>query len=242
MPMGQFLYHGQGVAVDGGITSPVSQTVDGHAKCSLPDNNSGHYSAHHDGLTIPEILSYGACYSSVVAMPEDSGGFFRTEIRTTITNLNVSGAIQLQADRITMGMVTVYRRHWYDNGAVHAKRSRTLPIGCSFGSLMINGQPAASWLPAPFFYSGDKRESYLHGDEPDASIDSEIQAAVDGSDSRFVYIPDFGRIFFGEWGITKGSDSEDVHQLSMLRLALGSPVKGVMLFDSGQGDGHPTPP
>jgi hypothetical protein len=241
MSMQEFLYHGGAAAVEGQITSPGPYTIDGHARCGLPNPRAGRYQGQHGGQTIPGILSYGPCSTEVIAIEEDVDGFFRTEVRATVENLKVLGDFPLSADRITMGLVSVYRRHWYDRGTPHARRVRVLPMDCSLGSLTVNGRPAGEWLPAPFRYSKDRCEAHLRGDDPDASIDDDIQKAIAGSGSRFVQIANFGRIYFGEWGIGTGA-SQHIHKLTMLRLALGSPVTGTVTVSTGQGDGSPTPP
>ncbi|MFN7995093.1 MAG: hypothetical protein U0Q18_15910 [Bryobacteraceae bacterium] len=242
MPSKDFLYHGHAVAVRGEITRPIQHVVEGHARCGIPDRNPGHYTAEHPGHTIPEILTHGPCHTEVRALPEDEMGYFRTEVRGSLENLQVLGDFRLTADRITLGIVSVYRRHWSAHENPSVRRVRVLPIDCSLGNLSVNGRLANEWLPAPFHYSAAKREAYLMGDNPDPQVESEIQDAVGSSAARFIHIPNFGRIFFGEWGIGPQGASQDVHEISMLRLAMGSPVGGNLLFLTGQGDGAPPPP
>ena len=242
MPIKGFLYHGQAVAAQGQITRPVSDTITGHAPCALPDRQAGNPRATHPGYTIAGVLSYGACHSEVHAMQEDSDGFFRTEVHSTVENLEVLGEFPLRADRISMGLVSVYRRHWFDRPTPHADHARVLPIDCSLGNLLVNGSPANDRLPAPFHFSAAQREAYLHGDDPDPVTEAAIQAAMAASAARFVRIPNFGRIYFGEWGTAGTGVSQHIHQLTMLRLAMGSPVGGEMKFALGEDDGLPDPP
>jgi hypothetical protein len=238
MPLKEFLHHGQAVGVEGEITMPIQHVVAGHARCGLPGRKAGRYEAQHPGHTIPGILSYGLCHTEVKAMDADGEGFFRTEVRATVEDLSVLGDSQLRADRIAMGLVSVYGRHWHDRGAPAA---RVLPFECSFGNLTVNGRPAAEWLPAPFRYSAAQREAYLRGDDADPAMEAEIRQAIAGSAARFVHIPNFGRIFFGVWETGAGG-SQHVHRLTMLQLRLGSPVKGTMSFSTGENDGEPPPP
>jgi hypothetical protein len=240
--MKEFQYYGKAFAVDGQITHPVSQVIDGHARCGLPDRNPGNYTGQHDGHAVPNILSYGACRTEINATHEDADGFFRTEIHATVDDLKVVGDFPLSVDRIAMGMVTVYRRHWYEGQNPPVMSVRVLPIDCSLGDLIVSGKPAAEFLPPPFSYSQAKREAYLRGDQPDPQIEADIHQAIAGSASRFVSIPNFGRIFFGEWTITGDGASQHAHRISMLRLALGSPVKANLTYSSGDGDGSPPPP
>ena len=242
MPIKGFLYHGQAVAAQGQITRPVSHTIEGHAQCALPDRKAGHPSAQHPGHTIAGILSYGACHSEVKAMEEDADGFFRTEVRSTLENLQVVGEFPLSADRITLGLVSVYRRHWYERQTPYAGHARVLPIDCNLGNLSVNGRAGNEWLPAPFHFSAAQREAYLRDDDPDPVTEAAVQAAIAGSASRFVQVPNFGRIYFGEWSISGTAASQHIHGLTMLRLAMGSPVGGQMKFVRAENDGMPDPP
>jgi hypothetical protein len=242
MPIKGFLYHGHAVAAHGQITRPVSHIIDGHAQCALPDRKAGHHNAQHGGFAIAGILSYGACRSEIKAMEEDSNGFFRTEVRSTVENLRVVGEFPLSADRISMGLVSVYRRHWFNRETPHAGHARVLPIDCSLGNLSVNGRAANERLPAPFHFSAAQREAYLHDDDTDPATEAAIETAMAGSASRFVHIPNFGRIYFGEWTKAGTAASQHVHRLTMLRLAMGSPVGGQMRFVLGEGNGVPDPP
>jgi hypothetical protein len=242
MPIKGFLYHGRAVAAGGQITRPVSHMIEGHAHCALAHRQAGYPSSQHPGYTIAGILSYGACRSEIKAMEEDADGFFCTEVRSTVENLKVVGEFPLSADRITMGLVSVYRRDWFERQTPHGGHARVLPIDCSLGNLTVNGRAASYWLPAPFHFGAAQREAYLRDDDPDPATEAAVQAALAGSASRFVHIPNFGRIYFGEWSTGGTAASQHVHRLTMLRLAMGSPVGGQMRFASGEGDGLPDPP
>jgi hypothetical protein len=104
----------------------------------LADRQAGQPAATHPGYTIAGILSDGACRSEVNAMKEDSDGFFRTEIRATVENLKVDRVFPLSADRISMGLVSGYRHHWFDRQSPHAAHARVLPMDYSLGSLSVN--------------------------------------------------------------------------------------------------------
>ena len=215
--------------------------IDGHAHCTWP-NPKDEPSAQHPGDAIKGILSYGACYSEVKTIKEDTRGFFRTEVRSTVENLKVEGDYPLSADRITTGLVTVYRRQWYEERNPPVSQTRVLPIDCTLGSLSVNGRPANTWLPAPFHYDQSKREDYLHAEQPDPAIEAEVQQAMAGSASRSVKVPNFGTIYFGEWVTAADAESQHVPQLTMLRLAMGSPVGGHMMFAKVEDGGRPDPP
>jgi len=235
MPFKQYLYHGQASAFEADIWEPGPHKVD-HARCGLPDQNHGKYNARQDPFQIPNVLSHSGCTSEVVALPEDKDGFFRTEIRSSVANLSVEDGI-LTADRVTLGLVTLYKRRWFDSGKPHAARTRVIPYGCRIENLKVKGEPVKDYLPAPFHYSTDACDAYLRGDDPNAQMEAEIRQAIAGSPSRFLYVKNFGRIFFGEWTLLPGTNWHPIHQISMLRLALGSPQTGGGSAGGGQGGG-----
>jgi hypothetical protein len=237
MPMKDYLYHGQAYGVDAQITNPGPFKLDGHGKCALPDGKAGRYTGSHPGFSMPSGLSHGACATEVHAMPEDKDGFFRTEIRSTIENLRVDGKTVLSVDRVVFGMVTVYRRDWYDRPGPHAKRTRVLPLDCSFTNFTLSGTALAAPLPAPFYYSADQREAYLTADEPDSAMDAEVRQAIVDSPSRCIYMRHFGRIFFGEWILLPNQTWQPIHQIAMLRMAFSTPPSGSGTGGGGQGGG-----
>ena len=236
MPMKEYLYHGHAVGFQADIWEPGPHKIEGHARCGLPDRKPGHYEAHLEPFEIAGLISHGGCDSEVKAHAEDNEGYFRTEVTATLKKLNVEGGV-LTAERIELGMVTLYRRHWFDNGKPHAKRVRVMPYGCSIVDLRVKGAPYPDFLPAPFHYSKDRAEAYLRGDDPDPEVDAEIRQAITGSPSRFLYVKNFGRIFFGEWTLLPGEDWHPIHQISMIRMALGSPQTGGGTGGTGQGGG-----
>ncbi|HUO33089.1 MAG TPA: hypothetical protein VMU80_27995 [Bryobacteraceae bacterium] len=234
--MESYLYHGQAFGFDADIWEPGPHKIDGHARCGLPDKNPGRYTGQQGPFEIPNLISHAGCTSLVHAMKEDSEGFFRTEISATLDDLKIEGDA-LTADRIQFGMVTMYRRHWWDGGKPHSRRVRVVPYGCSIVNLRLKGVPVPDFLPAPFHYSKDRCEAYLRADEPDATVESEILKAITGSPARFMYVKNFGRIFLGEWTLLPNEEWHPIHQISMLRMALGSPQTGNGTGTGGQGDG-----
>ena len=242
MPMQKFLYHGQAYGFDATITEPGPYRLDHHGQCGLPDKNAGDVNGNHPGYSIPNLISHGVCTTSVKAMPEDGRGYCRTEIRATVENLDVEGGV-LTADSINLGIVTVYRRDWYDSGKPHSTRTRVLPFECSLVNLKVKGKTVNPNLPAPFHYSDKQRESYLTADTPDVSVDADIRQSIIESPTRFIHVPNFGRIFFGEWTLLPNDDwHSHVHQISMVRLLLGSPQTGGGSGSGGSGGGSPDPP
>ena len=235
MPMKQYLYHGQAVGFNADIWEPGPHKVD-HAVSSVPDKKAGHYKAQQDSFEIPGVLSHGGCTSEVIAHPEDKEGFFRTEVHATLNGLNVEGGA-LTVDRIKLGLVSVYRRKWFGNRKPHAKRVRVLPYGCSIMNLKVKGQAVKDYLPAPFHYSTDRCETYLRGDDPDPKVEAELRKAITDSPTRLLYVKNFGRIYFGEWTLLPGDDWHPIHQIYMVRMALGSPQSGGTGGGGGQGDG-----
>ncbi|HTQ58279.1 MAG TPA: hypothetical protein VMI94_27645 [Bryobacteraceae bacterium] len=238
MPMESYLYHGQALGFEADIWEPGPHKVDGHACCGLPDKKPGVYTGTQGPFEISGLISHGGCTTKVHAMEENKDNYFRTEVHATLKDLNVEKGA-LTADEVTLGMVSVYRRHWFDNGKWHARRVRVIPYGCKIVNLRLNGVPVPNFLPAPFQYSVDRCETYLHADEPDKEVDAELRDAVVTSPSRFLYVKNFGRIYFGEWTLLPSENWHPIHQITMVRMALGSPQTGSSGGPGGQNDGTP---
>jgi hypothetical protein len=237
-----FNYHGHAVGMNGSIHKPVQHVVDNHGHSGADNLTPGTpYSGTHASHEVAGVLSYERCDTSVAAMPEKDG-YFRTEVRSTMLNLQVMGDVSLSAARIVTGMVSVYRRQWYGQPGPQAYRARVLPLDCLFENVKMNGIPIAPPMPAPFTYSPLKRETYLSSDNPDPAIDAEVRATIGNNASRCYYIPNFGRIFFCEWTVVPGDTWHLVHQISMVRLAMGSPTVADLVVPSAMVNGHPIPP
>ena len=101
----------------------------------------------------------------------------------------------------------------------------------------MKGAPVKDYLPAPFHYSTDRCETYLRGDDPDATVDAEIRDAITSSESRLLYVKNLGRIFFGQWTLLPSEDWHPIHQIYVVRMALGSPQSGSGGGGGGQTDG-----
>src|ERR1039457_1750817 len=104
-------------------------------------------------------------------------------------------------------------------------------------NLRVKGEPVKDYLPAPFHYSTDRCEAYLRGDDPDPAAEAEIRKAMTDSPTRFRYVKNFGRIFFGEWTLLPGETWHPIHQIYMVRMALGSRQAGNGGGSGGQTDG-----
>jgi hypothetical protein len=234
---GPYKYHGLAWGVDADITDPGPYRLNRHGKSQLPDQNPGQYKGKHAGHEMAGGLSHGPCTTEVHAMPEDSKGFFRTEITATLQNLVVDGKVKFSVDRVTLGIVSVYRRRWYDRKTPHARRTRVLPFECKLQNALIDGKPLKLVLPRPFHYSEEQREDYLTKDTPNPKMDAEVRAAIASSPSRSIYVPNFGRIFYGEWTLLPGATWNTIHQIAMVRMAFGSPPSGGGTGPGGQGGG-----
>jgi len=235
MGMGKFLYHGQAVGFSADIWEPGPHTVPGHASCGVHGEQAGNDQKEEGDFEIPDLVKHSGCKSSVSAKEVDAG-HFRTEVKSSLYGLNVEKGV-LTADEITLGIVSVYRSTWWDNGRLDARRVRVVPYGCKIVNLRFHGVPVPNFLPAPFQYSKDRCDDYLENDKPDATVEAEIRDAITNSASRFMYVKNFGRIFLGEWTLLPGDNWRPTHQITMLRMALGSPQTGSGSGGSGQGGG-----
>lgn len=245
MPMERYKYHAVAIGATGIITRPGPYPIDDHARTELMNENAGHFEQRLGRFEIPNILSYDACYAQVTGHAE-ADGVFRTDLTATVENLQLkddsTGQTVFQSDKVVLGIVSVYRREWYGDGQPNSKLPRVLPIECSLGNVKVKGHdPAELALPAPFLYPADRREAYLRSDPPDPAVESDIAAAILTNSSRFIYIPNFGRIFFGQWEQRNTAEGHQVHAMALLRFRLGSPAEGDVTIPAGEGDGAPTP-
>ncbi len=237
MPMKKYLYHGQAFGVDADITDPGPYKLDHHAKCALTDGQPGNPTGSHTGFDMPGGLSHGACSTSIQADPIDDQGFIRTVVRSTVENLTVDGLSKLKIDSVNLGIISVYRKKWFDMPVPHAKRTRVLPLECSLVNPTLNGEPLDLTLPAPFHYSEEQRKAYLEADVPDPRIDAEVRQTIIDSPNRSIYIPHFGRIFFGEWTLLPNETWNPIHQIHMVRMVFSTPPAGGGAGGGGQGGG-----
>jgi len=239
-----YTYHARAIGFDGKITEPEQVDISNHGLrewVDKTDPGSDPKNGNYDPFSGCSILKHGGGTTSVVAHPED-GGFFRTEITSDLLNLNVEdGAFTV--GKIHLGMVTMYKRGWYDSGQPWARRARVLPVGCTIENAKIMGVPVdiSQVLPAPFFYSAAQCEDYFRTDQPDAKIENDIRATIAASNATYIRVKNFGRIYFGAWNVILGSNFQSVHRISMVRLALGSPGGGDGTGGGGEGNGTGIP-
>jgi hypothetical protein len=238
MPLGKFLYHGQAVGFQADIWEPGPHKVDGHARCGWHDTKSGTDTAEQGAFAISNLISHAGCNSTVQSKDPDGEGYYRTEVTSTLKGLNVENGA-LTVDEITLGLVSMYKADWFDSGTPHARRVRVVPYGCKIVNLRINGAPYPNFLPAPFQYSKDRCETYLRAANPDPGMEADICQAITDSPNRFIYVKNFGRIFLGEWTLLPGESWQPIHQITMLRMALGSPQTGGGSSGGGQNGGGP---
>ncbi len=236
MPLETYVYHGQAHGFDADIWEPGPHKVEPHAPSAIPDKKPGKYDNTGDPFEIPGLISHGGCCTTVHGMEEDGEKFFRTEVRATLKDLNVENGV-LTADEITLGLVSQYRRHWWDSGKPHARRVRVIPCGCKIVNLRVRGIPVPDFLPPAFHYSKEQCDAYLRGDDPDHHVETQLRKAIFDSPSRFMYVKNFGRIYLGEWTLLPGEDWHIIHQITMIRLALGSPQTGGSSGSTGQTNG-----
>jgi len=230
-----YVYHGTAHGLNGRIMKPSHIPMVNHGGCggSNLQPSAQPHTVTHPAFSVPGVLSHGGCTCSVHAQPE-KGGIFRTEVQAEIKDLHLEGDVSFSAGRIKLGMVSVYNAKWSPGD----QRARVLPMECVFENVMMNGMPMFPSMPAPFNYSADQREAYLAGKDPDQRMDQQVRETIASSPSRSYYIPNFGRIYFCEWTVAPGDTWHLVHQISMVRLAMGSPIALDGTGGGGTTNGH----
>jgi hypothetical protein len=234
-----YTFHGTAFGLNGRIMKPNPAPMQNHGGCggtNLDPNKE--YTGSYAPFSVPGVLSHDGCTCSVKTIVDKGKTYFRTEVRAEIVNLQTQGDIPFSVGRIKLGMVSVYRPAWDPN----YRRVRVLPMECAFENVMMGNMPSWPALPGPFNYSAKARESYLNDQAPDSGIDQEVRDTIASSASRSYYIPNFGRIFFCEWTVMPGDGWHWVHQISMVRLAMGSPIALDGSGGGGTTNGSPTGP
>lgn len=263
-----FWFRGNAVAFGGRISSPVCETLDALGSAVLPPTG-GFASATAGPFNHRNIASFERATSTVAGRlsAHENGETYDTQVTVAIEGLNVLDMVT--ADRVVARLTSSHPRDkndpemlptgsYFENLRIagipiearpHAELLRAgnyveLSRVCAerFPDPSGGGErqappvsPMPDWKPgapspvfedrfllAPLFDAGDEKVLSTAG-------------AVAG-DPRGIHVPGFGTIYVGEYLISRFS-----RRLTMLRIELGCPVKGTIMFGNGETNGslHP---
>ena len=194
-------------------------------------------------------ISFGPCTVTIDAS-DDGNGVYTTTVTTSVQNLNVKGFVTV--DLLEGGLVTQYRREWYDTR--REKVARVAPLPVKFQNLKVCGEDYSPILQLPehFQYDATQRQRLL--DDPSTPNDpQEIAQAptfprrvpaqncefeVSG-DTRRIRIANFGIVSFADWKWTDTGKS--AHRLTLIGLDLRNPGGGGGGTVDGNGSPYPPP-
>lgn len=201
-------------------------------------------SATYPGLSRGGI-SFGPCTVKIEAK-DNGNGEYTTVVTTSIQNFNVKGFVT--ADLLEGGLVTHYRREWYDGPK--QKTARITPLPAKFENLKVGGVDYSPILQLPehFHHDDGRRQLYLNdvasnnnpvAIAPDPSYPRRIQGqnceVEVSADTRRIRIANFGIVYFADW---KWQDTgKSAQHLTLVGLDLRNPGGG----GGGTVDGNGSP-
>lgn len=235
----RFLYRAQAVGLAATFQKPFAENVGSLASTALAVTG-GVTSAREANFKYRDILSFSLAETHLEGNAGSEPGVFTTLTTTTVENLNVRNV--LMADRIVLRMSS---RHFMDHSepvfTFLGSQIENLRLGGSPVDIKNDGEVLAEWDTFSKARGG-YRKRYPARKDPGSTLPLSIIAAVSApsgmvAEGNRIDFPDFGSIYLGEVFIKEGK-----RRLTMMRLALGSPVRGDVTIADGDGNGAPIDP
>jgi hypothetical protein len=252
-----FHYHGCGHAFSAQFTRPFHEQVDVQAGAALPPTG-GHGSSSVENFRFRQFISFKRAYTHVSGGYQSGDNSNNTLVTSVVEGLNMMDV--LTADRI---VCRLYSKHPPDdpegNITMHGSNFENLsicgvPVNINLDFGLFEGiQTFAHAQKA--FKSNDKfkrlasdplqtgkalPEQKSHGAFLCSLVEGGgIQTKAPGvkPSSHSIYVPGFGRVFFGEMVISHGTRT-----LTMLRFELGSTTQAGGSGASATSNGKNWPP
>ena len=236
----RFLYRAHAVGLSATFQKPYVENLCSLASTALPITG-GVASAREVNFKYRDILSFCNAETHLVGQETGEPGVHNTLTTTTIEGLNVMNV--LMADRVVLRMAS---KHYMDQTeAVHTF------VGSHIENLRIGGHPVDIKYDAEVLADWDtfsKAKSGFQKRRPDRkdllehtlpmSIISTLSVPPGmASEGNRIDFPEFGSIYLGEVFIKEGQ-----RRITMMRLALGCPVRGDICIADGDGNGQPINP
>ena len=237
--MSSFAFRASAAALGGIFTRPFHEPVPVQA-ASMLASVGGYGSARVENFRFRELVSFRAAYTQVVGneYTGDDGPERSTLVLSVVEGLNILDMVT--ADRIVGRLVSETPRS-------DGSELRWLPAGSYFVNLRIGGhliEPQAhkSLADRPALMAG--RQAF-RGDKGAATCDAverlgvarkadPVRFSMFGAGEHHYTIAGFGEVFLGEYTVGR-----DYRRLTMLRVAMGSPVEGDLSVADLQGNGSP---
>jgi hypothetical protein len=235
----RFLYRAQAVGLGATFQKPYVENIGSLASAALAVTG-GVASGSECEFKYRDILSFGLAKTHLVGNPGTDPGVFSTLTTTMVEWLNVMNV--LMTDRIVMRMAS---RHFMD----YSEPIFTF-LGSHIENLRLGGFPVEIKYDAEVLAEWDTftkakegyRKRYPERKDPGDTVPLSIVAEISAgpgmkTENNRIDFPEFGSIYLGEAFIKRNG-----RRLTMMRLALGCPVRGDVTIADGDGNGAPINP
>lgn len=265
----QFYYHADASPVGGYITHPFEHIITTDASSSLAQAG-GVTTASHEAYRLDPIVSTKNAYSHITGAKNEKTGNWTTLTTSVVEHLNVLEVVTadrivarlgvehpaagytprvsfvgVQFDNLRVNGHRVYPKLNlnlldFDHGRFpdqpHTKNEKFIQKITVHNRRITEAKDVPEWLKARYGWvqSAEEREKrgYIL-----CSLVEEVQGVEDASSvGHVITVPDFGNIFLGELVLDHGA-----FRLTMMRMELGCPAKGIMSFATADSNGYTIP-
>jgi hypothetical protein len=226
--MNRFLYNASALALGGRMTRPFAEVIEAQAATMLPVTG-GYGSARVDKFCYRDLISFESAYSTVVGNEGDDGTV-NTLATVTIEGLNLMGVIT--ADLVVGRLVSAYTGG--DELPAHPGGSHF--VNLRVGGVEVRANPRQDFLTCHRL--SDVKKAHEAAVLKDGSILSTVfeGQGCKGSVPSGIEVPDFGRVYLAEYHAAPRS-----RRLTMIRVEMGSPIRGVLALGDMGGNGSTYP-
>jgi hypothetical protein len=251
----RFLYNAHASGFAGQLTVPFLKTLDSSATSALAVTG-GYSTSRVENRSIEGIVSVGAAYSTATGSYIAEDKRWETLVTATVERLNLMD--QVIANKIIARLVARYPE---DGG-----EPTIIPLGSCFEGLKIAGNPVEVDLDDDAFTSMGAFSQVKKGLQSDKALQERLGVSKASKESvsktdlmvcslvksvsmksrqtleaaptqGSIYVPGFGTVYLAEFVM-----GPKMRRLTMLRVELGSPVRGEMSFGDVYSNGEPWPP
>jgi hypothetical protein len=217
-----FLYHALASGLSGQITLPFQLLIEVQAASALP--MTGGYSASRaEGFRCRDMISFSA--ASTITTGSETTESFETLATATIEGLNIFHIVT--ADRIVARSASKYLKESREYLSTFA--------GSHFENLRIAGKLVEVEI-APERLKRSPRSEKIQFRSVASAIDLDERCGSELCEDGAIYVPGLGRLYFAECLITPL-----YHTISMLRIVLGSGIKGKLSAATASTNGEAMP-
>lgn len=260
----RFLYRSSAVGLSGTISRPFSEVIEVQAGTALP-TTGGHGSSRVEGFRYRDLVSFCSA-TSTVSGSESPEGVHNTLATVTVEGLDIMGVVTAdrvvarlvsehpgEEEALPVLPIGSHFENLRIAGVLVEPRPHGLLMGCA---TFEHIDEACRKTPSPFVdpdggrfssgaaMGGKRRNAAGKGGAPTPEYDERLMLtslfdvpggrASNGTEAPGwgIAVPGFGTVYIGEYLI-----SRQARRLTMLRLELGSPVKGSVVVSIVDGNG-----